>query len=117
MVAILVSCFALALGVEEGAGDARPAPVASNALAAGLAGPGLSAIRALAPVDDDGNVRVVLVVLDHLAEELVRELTRDHAVDHGLSVGRYTAKDTRSPGILALRNRENAKHASRRASR
>src|SRR6266513_2998699 len=39
-------------------------------------------VRALATVDDHLDVRVVLVVLDHLVVELVGELPRDHAIDH-----------------------------------
>src|SRR5262245_36123447 len=82
MAAILVCCFALAFGFEERSRDAWAPAVASHTLAAGLAWPALAAVRPLAAIDDDGHVRVVLVVLDHLVEELVGELTRDHAVDH-----------------------------------
>src|SRR5690349_9481581 len=39
-------------------------------------------ILALATVDDDGYVRVVLVVVDHLVVELFGELARNDAIDH-----------------------------------
>src|SRR5215218_10096173 len=75
-------------GFEERARDPRAPPVAQLALAARL-GAALAPVGAGAAIDDDGHVGVVLVVLDHLVEELGLELTRDHAVDHGLSVGRH----------------------------
>src|SRR6266550_3629879 len=42
----------------------------------------LAAVSSLAAIDDDGHVRVVLVVVDHLVVELVGELARNDAVDH-----------------------------------
>src|SRR5882762_8268061 len=80
---ILVVYFR-ALGPKEGARDSRAATVAHLALAAGLAlgRLAIAAIGPLAAVDDDRHVRVVLVVLHHLGEELILELTRDHAIDH-----------------------------------
>src|ERR1700751_730294 len=51
--------------------------------------PFFAAVGPVAAVDDDGHVRVVLVVLDHLVVELVGELPRNDAIDHGpLIVGR-----------------------------
>src|SRR5439155_7929079 len=92
------------VGVGEGPRDALPAAVAHLALAAvGLPG---APVGAFAAVDDDGHVRVVLVVLDHLVEELGLELARDHAVDHpALSVGRTAAgaRCERCPGPGARR--------------
>ena len=68
------------------------------------------AVGALAAVDDDRHVRVVLVVVDHLVVELVGELTRDHAIDHRLLiVGRdrralvaLEARDLRDEAALVL---------------
>src|SRR5215210_2732843 len=68
---------------REGAGRSRPAAVADGAQPAVLAS--LAAVVALTAVDHDRHVRVVLVVLDHLVEELVLELSRDHAIDHPAS--------------------------------
>src|SRR4051812_7319240 len=54
--------------------------------------PLLAAIRPIAAVDDDGHVRVVLVVLHHLGVELVGELAGNDAIDHRpLIVGRRPA--------------------------
>src|SRR5207244_1601784 len=72
------------LGLEASPWNPRSPAIAGLALAAGH--PLRSAVGAGAAVDDDGHVRVVLVVLDHLVVELVFELPRDHAVDHVLSV-------------------------------
>src|SRR5690349_13135794 len=58
----------------------RTTPVTDRALPAVLAP--VAAVFAFAAVDDDGHVRVVPIVVDHLLEELVLELARDHAVDH-----------------------------------
>ena len=94
--------YSVGLGLEERARDPRAPPVAQLALAAGLAAP-LAAVRARAAVDDDGHVRVVLVVLDHLVEELVLELARDHAIDHasdckdGSRAERSLARPVRRP--------------------
>src|SRR5438067_9790857 len=80
-------CPLIGRRLREGARNSRASPVPRLTpfleLAGRLPGP---AILALAAVDDHGDVRVVLVVLDHLVVELVRELGRDHAVDHRLSV-------------------------------
>src|SRR5215475_5087800 len=55
----------------------------------------LATIGPLAAVDDDGDVRVVLVVVDHLVVELVGELAGNDAIDHrGLIVGRESADNT-----------------------
>ena len=55
----------------------------SRSLALAAGSPAVpAAVGPLAAVDDDRHVRVVLVVLDHLVEELGLELTRDHAIDH-----------------------------------
>src|SRR4030095_10591709 len=78
---------------EERAGNARAAPIANLALATSRAA--LPAIRPGAAGDADPHGRVVLVVLDHLVEELGLELAGDHAVDHRLSVGLYF-RDVRS---------------------
>src|SRR5215204_5572021 len=75
-------------GVREGPRNARPAAVAGLALLALRRRLALSAIGALAAVHDHRHVRVVLVVLDHLVEELILELGRDHAIDHALIIGR-----------------------------
>src|SRR3954454_7763918 len=54
--------------------------------------PLLAAVGPIAAVDDDGHVRVVLVVLDHLVLELVGELAGNDAIDHRpLIVGRRPA--------------------------
>ena len=42
-----------------------------------------AAVRAVATLDDHLDVRVVLVVLDHLVVEVVDELAGDDAIDHG----------------------------------
>src|SRR6266487_1182940 len=56
-----------------------------------------AAIGPVAAIDDDGHVRIVLVVVDHLVVELVGELAGNDAIDHRpLIVGR-TPADT-SPG-------------------
>src|ERR1051325_2727384 len=68
------------LGLRERARGPSPATITDLALAAERAA--LAPVLALAAVDDDGDVRVVLVVVDHLVEELVLELPRNHAVDH-----------------------------------
>src|ERR671911_1543443 len=77
-------------GVREGSRDARPAAIARLALLALRCGLALASVVSRAAVDDHRHVRVVLVVLDHLVEELVLELRRDHAEDHSLIVGRYS---------------------------
>src|SRR6188474_85645 len=71
------------------AGKIRARERALGALAATVPDQALAAVRPpgaavvpLAAVDDDGHVRVVLVVLDHLLVELVLELAGDYAVDH-----------------------------------
>src|SRR5579864_8840045 len=69
--------------VRERARDASPAPVADLPLLLVLARVlSRPPVGTVAPVDDDGHVRVVLVVLDHLVVQLVGELTGDHAKDH-----------------------------------
>src|SRR5919108_295206 len=68
------------VGAREGAGSAPSPAVPDLALAA--RGAARTPVVSVAPVDDHRHVRVVLVVLDHLVEELVLELARDHAVDH-----------------------------------
>src|SRR5205807_6424424 len=69
--------------VRERSRRARPASVAGGALLLELAGRLASPpILAFSPVDDHRDVRIVLVVLNHLVVELVGELGRDHAVDH-----------------------------------
>src|SRR6187401_75706 len=83
------------LGVEERAGDAWTAPVACLPLTAGLSP--VAAIWALATFQDHRHVRIVLVVVDHLVEELGLELSRDHAIDHARIVG-PAARGERSPG-------------------
>src|SRR5215467_15210923 len=61
--------------------------------------PLLAPVVSLAAIDDDGHVRVVLVVLDHLVVELVGELARNDAIDHRhLIVGRESADRTLSHG-------------------
>src|SRR3954447_21286099 len=69
-------------GRWEGAGRPSLAAVADHAALVVHGALGAAAVRALATVDDDGHVRVVLVVGDHLVVELVRERLRDDAVDH-----------------------------------
>src|SRR3954453_13916039 len=57
--------------------------------------PLLAAVGPIAAVDDDGHVRVVLVVLDHLVVELVGELAGNDAIDYRpLIVGRGPAVAT-----------------------
>src|SRR5580765_4852767 len=74
------------VGLRERARNARPATVADLALASVRLS--LTPVRALASVDDHAHVRIVLVVVDHLLEELRLELARDNAIDHRvLSVG------------------------------
>src|SRR5215207_9331657 len=68
------------VGVEEGSGSPRTAAVADLALPARALA--FSPVRAGAPVDDHLDVRVGLVVLGQLVEELVCELGWDDAVDH-----------------------------------
>src|SRR5581483_4057724 len=76
------------IGLEERAGNAGPAAVARLALAGVIrALAAAPPVGALAPVDDDRDVRVVAGVGDHLLEEVRLELARNHAVDHGFSVG------------------------------
>src|SRR5882724_10576302 len=84
--------FAWQVRVGEGARDPRPPSVARLALLEELRLrlPG-AAVGALTAIDDHRHVRVVLVVLDHLVEELRFELARDHAIDHlQLIVGRQS---------------------------
>src|SRR5436305_7397005 len=58
----------------------------------------LAAVASLAAIDDDGHVRIVLVVVDHLVVELVGELARNDAVDHrGLIVGGDSADNSQVP--------------------
>src|SRR5215217_2216699 len=87
------SILFVGLGLEERAGNAGSTAVACLALPASLAR--RTPVGPRAAVDDDRDVRVVLVVLDHLLEELVLELARDDAVDHALSVGRLEPRDFR----------------------
>src|SRR4249919_3040142 len=94
------------LGLEERARNPGAAPVAQLALAAGLAA--LPAIGPRAAIEDDGHVRVVLVVLDHLVEELGLELAGDHAVDHPdliVRSGLPLARAVRSPALPGHRLR------------
>src|SRR5512133_2002298 len=87
------SILFVGLGLEERAWNPWSAAVARLSLAARLTL--RTAVGARAAVDDDRHVRVVLVVLDHLFEELVLELARDDAIDHALSVGRLEPRDFR----------------------
>src|SRR5215217_9691449 len=74
------------VGLRERARDARATPVAHLALAA--VGLPVTPVGAFATIEDHRHVRVVLVVVRHLLEELGLELARDHAVDHrALSLG------------------------------
>src|SRR6266480_1977773 len=84
--------FAGEVRIGERAWDPRAPAVARLALLEelGLRLPG-AAVGAFAAVYDHCHVRVVLVVLDHLVEELRLELARDHAIDHlQLIVGRQS---------------------------
>src|SRR5215208_682407 len=72
------------VGAGERARRSRPAAIADLALPALV--PARAPVVALAAVDDDGHVRVVLVVLDHLGVELVLELARNDAIDHGARI-------------------------------
>src|SRR4051794_19865988 len=85
LVAVLATAGTLLrrVGVGERSRCARPPAVPDRALAAEDAA--LAPVFPFAPVEDDGHVRVVLVVLDHLVEELVLELARNHAIDHPAS--------------------------------
>src|SRR6187397_2711796 len=105
-------------GVREGPRDARPPAVARLALLTLRCGLALPAVAALAPVDDHRDVRVVLVVLDHLVEQLVLELRRDHAIDHALIVGRRSgsARGERCRG-QAFRPPRGARSSARRTTR
>src|SRR3954447_21973655 len=68
---------------RELARDAAPPPVADRPLLGGLGVDGGGrAPLALAPVDDDLHVRVIVVVVGELVVELVRHLLGDHAIDH-----------------------------------
>src|SRR5215204_1462694 len=87
------SILFVGLSLEERTWNPGPAAVSRLALPASLAR--RTPVGARAAVDDDRDVRVVLVVLDHLFEELVLELARDDAVDHALSVGRLEPRDFR----------------------
>src|SRR5215203_7163676 len=87
------SILFVGLSLEERTWNPGPAAVSRLALPASLAR--RTPVGARAAVDDDRDVRVVLVVLDHLFEELVLELARDDAVDHALSVGRLELRDFR----------------------
>src|SRR6478672_9887094 len=75
--------FAGHVRAGKGPGDPRAPAVARLALLEELRLrlPG-AAVGALAAVDDHRHVRVVLVVLDHLVEELGLELARNDAIDH-----------------------------------
>src|SRR5205814_854255 len=57
-----------------------------------------ASILALASVDDHGDVRVVLVVLDHLVVEVVRELGRNDAIDHALQCMQPLARTSGQSG-------------------
>src|SRR5262245_59849727 len=72
------------VGVGESPWNPSPPPVAGLTLLDELRGRVLAAaaVVALPPVDDDRDVRVVLVVVDHLVVELVGELAWNHAIDH-----------------------------------
>src|SRR3954471_2649745 len=74
------------VGARERARGAGPAPVAdlSPLVVRGVAAPPLVR-RAVAPVEDHLDVRVVLVVVRHPLEEFALQLARDHAVDHAPS--------------------------------
>src|SRR5215204_5473528 len=87
------SILFVGLSLEERTWNPGPAAVSRLALPASLAR--RTPVGARAAVDDDRDVRVVLVVLDHLFEQLVLELARDDAVDHALSVGRLEPRDFR----------------------
>src|SRR2546423_4048075 len=66
--------------IRERPGNARAAAVADRSpllhLGRRLV---LPSVRSLSPFEDDGDVRVALVVLDHSVEQLCLELGRDHA--------------------------------------
>src|SRR5215218_7618749 len=87
---VLVAAVATAAILVSGVGAGERARSAGPAAVADLALPALVSARApvvaLAAVDDDGHVRIVLVVLDHLLVELVLELPRDDAIDHGARI-------------------------------
>src|SRR6188472_950337 len=74
LVAVLATAAILLrrLGLGERSRRACAPPVPDRALAPEDAA--LAPVLALAPVDDDGHVRIVPVVLDHLLVELVLEL-------------------------------------------
>src|SRR5215204_4874655 len=84
------------VGAGERARGPRPAAVANLALATLVLVPSGAPVVTLAAVDDDGYVRVVLVVLDHLVVELVLELARDDAIDHGARIVGASWVDARS---------------------
>src|SRR5579884_1921337 len=55
----------------------------------------LAAIASLAAVDDDGHVRILLVVVHHLRVQLDGKLATDHETHHArLIVGRNPARAT-----------------------
>src|SRR5829696_1096371 len=84
------------VGAGERARGPRPAAIANLALATLVLVPSGAPVVTLAAVDDDGYVRVVLVVLDHLVVELVLELARDDAIDHGARIVGASWVDARS---------------------
>src|SRR3954453_20948786 len=70
-----------------------------------------AAVGPLATVDDDGHVRIVLVVGDHLLVQLVRERLWDDAVDH-LETGKLAGN------VMTGRRRQASRPAARlRSSR
>src|SRR3954470_12496624 len=85
-VAATTAMLVVRLGLRERPRDAGAPAVSDHTLAAvGLA---LAPVGPLAAVDHHRHVRVVLVVVDHLVEQLGLELARNHAIDHRrLSVG------------------------------
>src|SRR5260221_11655586 len=81
------------VGVREGPRSTSAAAVADLALLFELnIGRAVTPVGAVAPVNDHRHVRVVLVVLDHLLEEVALELLGDHAIDRALSVRTLSAR-------------------------
>src|SRR5438128_2518132 len=67
------------MGAAAVTGDAAALVFLSGVLAP-------AAVRAVAALDDDRDVRVALVVVDHLVVEVIDELAWNDAIDHAGSV-------------------------------